>query len=127
LAAARSALTFFRYPELNVAVIYILVSVVAVLGFLGLFPAAFAVTIVGGPSANRHLATWALCLAILTFPLVCLVSIMLTWSAWESPIRAWLLLIPLFNVFVGVVALQWINFFQDGKFTGASSERNDGR
>ncbi|MEZ6126753.1 MAG: hypothetical protein R3C49_26850 [Planctomycetaceae bacterium] len=105
--------------------IYILTAVIGVLGLLSCLRAAVAVTILSGPGATKYPATWALFLAILTFPLVCLVTIWLAWAGFPWPMPIYIFALPIGNLVMGWLALLWISTFQDGMFTGPR-HRKDG-
>lgn len=91
----------------------------SLLGVVSILPAAFGVTILDAPGAEKQFSTWCLGLAVMTFPLVCFTSVATSWQARrrEKHLTSQLyLLLPLVNLLVGALAMGWIHTMHDGKF-----------
>jgi hypothetical protein len=93
----------------------------AVVGVASVVPAAFSVMMFDAPGATERPATVVLVLAVLSFPLVCLFTVVnaLACRRSEQWSRAyWFLALPAVNLLAGGAAAWWIEAFQGGKFAG---------
>jgi hypothetical protein len=97
-----------------------LAAIWIVAGILGVIPALFSVMLLDAPGSEDRPATVALMFAVLTFPFVCLFSVVKSLAnRREHAGRAYLfLLLPLVNIAIGLAAAVWIQQFQGGKFNG---------
>jgi hypothetical protein len=88
-------------------------------GVVGLLPAGFAPMMLASPDAGRNPATWALFLAVITFPLVCLAAVALSWVLYAcggvTP-ACWVSLLPFANVIVAGLAWLALGVFYKGMF-----------
>jgi hypothetical protein len=88
-------------------------------GLVGIAASMFVPMMFDAPEASEHLATRALAVTVVTFPLTCLVSILLGWAFWLAHRYVTACLMPVLSlvhliVFVAVVV--WLNEAQGGKF-----------
>lgn len=94
---------------------------------IGLLPALMSPMMFDAPGSLENRATVALALSVATFPVVCILAVLLGWLVFALPALAdlpyhyyWacgLMLLPLLNVVVGGLALAWIICFNGGFFT----------
>lgn len=93
----------------------------AVGGVLGVIPALFSPMMFDAPGSTENPFTVALFLSVISFPVVSLLSIVISWLlyAFDRPRAAWLLaLTPLIPIFVGALALTGLQLLHGGSFSG---------
>jgi hypothetical protein len=91
------------------------------LGIVAVPPAMFSVMMFDAPGAAENWATIVLAAATLSFPFVCLISVIESRNRLLRDLQAnayWWACLPLVNVVVGGVGLAWISLVQGGKFSG---------
>jgi Sec-independent protein secretion pathway component TatC len=94
---------------------------------VGLLPALMTPMMFDAPGSLENSATVTLAISIATFPVVCIVAVLLSWLVFALPLLAhlphryvWacaLTALPLINVSTGGLALAWLLYFNDGSFT----------
>ncbi|MFQ4139851.1 hypothetical protein PGN35_026410 [Nodosilinea sp. PGN35] len=102
----------------------VLLVVGAIAGFL---PALMTPMMFDAPGALENPATVTLALSIATFPIVCVVALLLSWLVFLLPVFAnlpyhyslacGLTALPLINLAVATAALAWISYFNGGSFS----------
>lgn len=102
----------------------VLLIVGAIAGFL---PAIMTPMMFDDPKALESPATVTLALSIATFPIVCMVAVLLSWLVFLLPVFAnlpyryilacGLTALPLINLSIAGLALAWISYFNDGFFS----------
>lgn len=92
-----------------------------ILGTGGAFAAMFAVMLFDAPGSEKQLATIVLAVGAMTFPVLCLISLIMSWAAVCDGLLfkacKWTLL-PLVSIALGLAAQIWINVFQNGRLCG---------
>lgn len=111
------------------ALIFLFIAtVILILGaVVGALPALMTPMMFDDPRALESPATITLALSIATFPLVCVVAVLLSWLVFTLPIFAqvphryrWacgLTALPLLNVAIGGLALAWISAVNGGSLS----------
>ena len=87
---------------------------------VGSVPASFSIMMFDAPGSGKP-ATIVLAASLMSFPLVCLLSIVMAQRALKVDLLllAYLwVLVPLANIAVGSAGLAWIQLVQDGRFNG---------
>lgn len=93
----------------------------AIGGVLGIFPALFSPMMFDAPGSTQNPFTVALFLSVISFPVVCLLSIVVSWVLYALDRRraAWLFaLIPLIPIVLGALALTGLQLLHGGSFSG---------
>lgn len=91
------------------------------LGTVGVVPALFSVMMFDAPGSTTNPATIASAASVMSFPLVCGISVSLCWTRFREQRFAaagWSTLLPLMNVVVLAAAIGWIEWMQGGKLNG---------
>ncbi|PSR19466.1 hypothetical protein C8255_02360 [filamentous cyanobacterium CCP3] len=93
---------------------------------VGVVPALMSPMILAAPGALEHPAAVTLALSVGTFPVVCIVAVLLGWLTFALPALAhrphrdlWacvLINLPLLNIATGGLALAWMSWFNGGSF-----------
>ena len=105
-------------PKTGTTIRVALTVLLIILGVLGCIPAMFTPMMFDDGAALRNPPTIILALSVVTWPLSCLIAIILSWVLRKqnrASLRSFLL--PLINLIVGAAALLWIMVVQDGQFT----------
>ncbi len=92
----------------------------------GFMPAIMTPMIFDDPKALESPAAVTLAISVATFPIVCMVAVLLSWLVFLLPVFAnlpyrYLLAcgftaLPLINLTTAAAALSWIFYFNDGLF-----------
>jgi hypothetical protein len=88
---------------------------------LGSWPALLSPMIFDAPGSEKKSANYVLAWSLMSFPLVCLLSIVLSqWALWvNAPLWAYLsAMLPLVNIAIGSAGWAWISWKQGGSFNG---------
>ena len=105
-------------PRASTTIRVVLTVLLVILGVLGCIPAMFTPMMFDDGAALRNPPAIILALSVVTWPLSCLIAMILSWALRKhgrASLRAFLL--PLVNLVAGSAALLWIMVVQDGQFT----------
>ena len=94
--------------------------VFGVAGLLGLLPALTSFFLFDAPGSEKNPATVVLFCAALTFPIVCLISIILSWILYARKhfaVACYTSFLPAVNIVCGGTALIWLELFNGGQFS----------
>ncbi|HEY9764065.1 MAG TPA: hypothetical protein V6D07_16150 [Trichocoleus sp.] len=121
--------TSTKIVKRKIALIFLFVAtVILVIGaVVGVFPAVMTPMMFDSPGSLENPATVIFALSVATFPIVCILAVILSWLTALLPIMArfpqhytWactLTGLPLINVVIGGLALAWIAIFNGGYFS----------
>ncbi|MBD2258048.1 hypothetical protein [Pseudanabaena sp. FACHB-2040] len=94
---------------------------------IGVFPAVMTPMMFDAPGSMENPATVTLAIGVATFPIVCVLAVVLSWTVALLPVLAqfpqhysWacaLTGLPLVNVVVAGLALAWLTVFNGGSFS----------
>ena len=114
-----------RKTALMVLVIATVILMIAAV--VGALPAMMTPMMFDSPGSLESPATVTLALSVATFPLVCILAVLLSWLVFSLPVFAtiphrylWacgLTALPLINVAIAGLALAWISYFNGGSFS----------
>ncbi len=86
-------------------------------GLVGLLPALTSFFLFDAPGSDKNPATILLFCSAVTFPLLCLVSVVLSWILYARErftASCWIAFLPVVNVVAGTLALLWLELFNNG-------------
>lgn len=103
-------------------------TVIWVLGaVVGALPALMTPMMFDSPGSLENPATVTLAISVATFPVVCILAVLLSWLVFLLPVFAdlphrylWacgLMALPLINVATAGLALAWLSYFNGGSFS----------
>ncbi len=87
----------------------------------GIGLAMFSVMLFDAPGSEENPATIALFYSLSTFPVICVVSVVLSWILYRrqwSTVACWIACLPLLNVIAGIGAIVYLETFCGGRFSG---------
>jgi hypothetical protein len=108
-------------PERTRQIVRSRTTLFALLGLLGILPALWSPMMLDSPQATRNPATVLLFLSVVTFPVICFLSVLTAWPLHRRgrySAACWVAALPAVNVAVGVVALCCLQLIYGGKFSG---------
>jgi hypothetical protein len=115
-------------PRKTALMLLLIATVILILAaVVGALPAMMTPMMFDSPGSLESPATVTLAISVATFPLVCILAVLLSWLVFTLPVFAdlphrylWacgLMTLPLINVAVGGLALAWISYFNGGSFS----------
>jgi hypothetical protein len=89
-------------------------------GLLGVFPALFSFFLFDAPGSEKNPATIVLFCSALMLPVVCVVSIALSWilcARKHFALACYISFLPAVNLLGGATVLTWLDLFNAGQFS----------
>jgi hypothetical protein len=89
-------------------------------GLLGLLPALTSFFLFDAPGSEKNPATILLFFSAATLPIVCLVSIILSWILYRRKkftLGCYISFLPAINLLCGAAALLWLELFNNGQLS----------
>lgn len=107
--------------------LFVATVILVLAAVVGFFPAVMTPMMFDAPGSLENPVTVTLALSVATFPIVCVLAVILSWLMALLPMLAhfpqhytWACLLtglPLINVAIGGFAIVWLSLFNGGSFT----------